>query len=253
MTTNMIEGAVATNETTILSGAVNAPVESTKTNDILSKEITEHIKTLDTLIKDLAKNFVKIGFELHCINSNKYYKELGFKTFDDFVKTQYGFSRSTAYNFINVMQKYCVRDDHNAPTKLLKKEYQKYSSSQLVAMLHLNEDAIAQIDPKTSIREIKKLEKSLSQESEAENSDDGSEETSAKEEPKKSKPNFRDTTLPVFRTNMVRGMTWDEAVTDAVKRVCESYLTSERREKDGKNYQIEINIVYPIDESIVSN
>ena len=80
--------------------------------------------------------------------------------------------------------------------------------------------------------------------------EDGGEDEENKTESKKTKPNLRDTIIPVVRINMAKGMTWDEAVTEATKRVCETYLSPERREKDGKNYQIEINIIYP-DESVV--
>ena len=78
-------------------------------------------------------------------------------------------------------------------------------------------------------------------------SSDVSKEDLSKEEAAATK---QDTIIPVVRINMAKGMTWDEAVTEATKRVCETYLSSERREKDGKNYQIEINIIYP-DESAV--
>lgn len=249
MTTNA-ENTIATSAETPVSPAMNFPIVPQDSTDVLSKEATEHVKALDTLVKDLARNFVKIGFELNAINSNKYYKELGFKTFDDFVKVQYGFSRSSAYNFINVALKYCVRDDNQNPTKLLKKEYLKFSSSQLVAMLHMNEDEIIKIDPKTSVKEIKKLEKEMNAVKQSTDDEGGGEDEENKIESKKTKPNLRDTIIPVVRINMAKGMTWDEAVTEATKRVCETYLSPERREKDGKNYQIEINIIYP-DESAV--
>lgn len=238
-------------ETALTETNMNPPVETEKTADIVSKEVTEHIKTLDKLVKDLARNFVKIGIELHAINKDKCYKALGFKTFEDFIKSQYGFSRASAYNFINVALKYCVRDENDKPTPLLKKEYQKFSSSQLVAMLRLNEDEIVTIDPKTSIKEIKKIEKAHSEESSTSTDSDDSGEDDKGEEPKeKKKGNLRDTIVPVVRINMAKGMTWGEVVTEATKKVCEHYLSAERRSSDGKNYQIEINIIYPDESNI---
>lgn len=120
--------APATESTEVPEGfiAMNPPATKTEV-DVVSQEATDRMKILDGLVRDLAKNFVKIGFELLQIQQKKLYKELGFKTFEDFVKGQYGFSRSSAYNFINVCIKYSIHDDADLPTKLLKKEYQKFT------------------------------------------------------------------------------------------------------------------------------
>lgn len=100
--TNSSASASTDTETSVTPNVMNPPAPSDSDPDVLSKELSERIKTLDTLVKDLTKNFVKIGYELVLIRQKKLYKELDFKTFEDFVQTQYGFSRSSAYNFINV-------------------------------------------------------------------------------------------------------------------------------------------------------
>lgn len=242
--TNSPASAFTDTETSVTPNVMNPPVSKNSNTDVLSKELSERIKTLDTLVKDLTKNFVKIGYELVLIRQKKLYKELDFKTFEDFVQTQYGFSRSSAYNFINVCLKYSVKDDAGQPTKLLSKEYAKFSSSQLVAMLKLNDEVIAQVDPNATIKDIKKL--SASKTSEADSSDESEEDADKKE--KKEKKNVRDMNIPVMRLNMATGATWDSVVTDAIRKVCEPFLNDERRAADGKAYKIEINIVYP-DES----
>jgi len=228
-------------ETSVTPNVMNPLVSKDSNTDVLSKELSERIKTLDTLVKDLTKNFVKIGYELVLIRQKKLYKELDFKTFEDFVQTQYGFSRSSAYNFINVCLKYSVKDDAGQPTKLLSKEYAKFSSSQLVAMLKLNDEVIAQVDPNATIKDIKKLSASKTSEEVEENED-------ADKKEKKEKKNVRDMNIPVMRLNMATGATWESVVTDAIRKVCEPFLNDERRAADGKAYKIEINIVYP-DES----
>ena len=114
-------------------------------------------------------------------------------------------------------------------------------------MLKLNDEAIAQVDPSATVRDIKKLSASQSAD---DTSDDSEEEEEAEDsgEEKKSKKNIRDMNIPVMRLNMATGATWDSVVTEAIRRVCEPYLNDERRTADGKAYKIEINIVYP-DES----
>ena len=246
-TNSTVSDSTDTN-TSVPPAVMNPPAPNDSDPDVLSKELSERIKTLDTLVKDLTKNFVKIGYELVLIRQKKLYKELDFKTFDDFVQTQYGFSRSSAYNFINVCLKYSVKDDAGQPTKLLSKEYAKFSSSQLVAMLKLNDEAIAQVDPNATIKDIKKL--SASKTAEADSSDESEEDSDSDSDKKekKEKKNVRDMNIPVMRLNMATGATWDSVVTEAIRKVCEPYLNDERRASDGKAYKIEINIVYP-DES----
>ena len=114
-------------------------------------------------------------------------------------------------------------------------------------MLRLNDEAIAQIDPSATIKEIKQIGKAQTEEAAP---DDSEEEEAAEDEKKekKEKKNVRDTNIPVMRLLMASGLTWDSTVSDKVKKMCEHYLTDERRELDGKQYKLEINIVYP-DES----
>lgn len=220
-----------------------------KKNNIVSVEATDRMKLLDGLVRDLTKNFVKIGFELYHINKKRLYKELGYKTFEEFAKSEFGFSKSSAYNFINVCVKYCARDDAGEPMKLLKREYQKFSSSQLIAMLRMNEDVIQQVDPKKSVKEIQQMEKKHSSGVNSSDSDNSglsgdSEESTSESSAKKEKKNIRDVSIPVMRFNMAKGQTWDEVITETTKKVCTAYLNDDKRKKDGRDYAIEVNIVY---------
>ncbi|MFR5732127.1 MAG: hypothetical protein ACLUD2_09440 [Clostridium sp.] len=127
------------------------------------------------------------------------------------------FSRSSAYNFINVCTKYSVHDDDGFPTKLLKKEYAKSSSSQLIAMLRLNDEAITQIDPSAAIKEIKQIGKAQTQKLTV--LDDSEEEEAAEdgeERKREEKKNVRDTNIPVMRLAYGKsGLTWDSRYSDA--------------------------------------
>ena len=227
--------------------AMNPPAVKDPAADIVSVEATDRVKILDGLFKDLTKNFIKIGFELYEIQRKKLYKELGFKTFEDFTKGQYSLSRSSAYNFINVCVKYSIHDDDGFPTKMLKKEYAKFSSSQLVAMLRLNDEAIAQVDPAATIKEIKQIGKTQVTDA-APDASEADETVESEKKEKKEKKNTRDTNIPVMRLVMGTGLTWDSTMTEKVKKACQHYLVDERRELDGKQYKLEVSIIWP-DES----
>lgn len=224
--------------------SINTPLEPKK-NNVVSVEATDRMRLLDGLVRDLTKNFVKIGFELYHINKKRLYKELGYKTFEEFAKVEFGFSKSSAYNFINVCVKYCARDDSGEPMKLLKREYQKFSSSQLITMLRMNEEIIQQIDPKKSVKEIQQMEKKHATPLEVESSNSDSDDSNISESSgKKEKKNVRDVSIPVMRFNMAKGQTWEEVITETTKKVCMTYLNDDKRKKDGRDYAIEVNIVY---------
>ncbi|WP_419032492.1 hypothetical protein [Dysgonomonas gadei] len=227
---------------------INPPAEQLPQN-IIPAEILDRQKELDNLFRDVTKNFIRIGFHLLHFKETREYKPLGYSRFDDFVKKEYGLSKSTAYNFINVCVKYSAKDNDGKPTRILAKEYQKYTSSQLIAMLRMNEDAIAQIDPDKTAREIKKelkVSKNYDGEfnPESDNYSDAEKAEEGKEE-KSKKKNSRDITIPVMRLSMAKGQTWDDVMTDKVRNACNIYLNDDKRVSDGNDYSIEICIVYP--------
>ena len=71
--TNSSASASTDTETSVTPDVMNPPASKDSNPDVLSKELSERIKTLDTLVKDLTKNFVKIGYELVLIRQKKLY------------------------------------------------------------------------------------------------------------------------------------------------------------------------------------
>lgn len=222
----------------------------------ISAETMDGLKAIDRLFRNTTKNFVEIGFELYRFQKRKAYKELGFKTFDELIHTQFKLSRSAAYNFIKVCIRFSVKGEDGEPSKVLAKEYSRYTCSQLTAMLGLDDEVILNVDADASVREIKKLTKKPDKESFndgvdlEENTDDESEVEVDSTDGKPKKRNTRDMTVPMFRLSMASGLSWDEVVTDITRKVCETYLTDERRKADGNEYKIEICITYPDKSSI---
>lgn len=229
---------------------MNPPViEKARKEVVIPKEIMDSLKTLDKLFLDSTKNFVKIGYELFGFQESKNYKALGFKNFEEFVKSQYSLSRASAYNFVKCCVKYSAIGEDGKPTNILGKEYMKYSSSQLVAMLSLDEETILNIDPDKTVREIKKLVKNNDSNFDSEfNPDSDSyagvdgEENATPEKGKK--VNVRDTNVPVFRLNFGSGSTWESVINDKNKDLVNAYLNDEKRKADGKDYRLELNVVY---------
>lgn len=234
---------------------VDSPASGSKRELTISAETMDGLKAIDRLFRNTTKNFVEIGFELYRFQKRKAYKELGFKTFDELIHTQFKLSRSAAYNFIKVCVRFSVKGEDGEPSKVLAKEYSRYTCSQLTAMLGLDDEVILNVDAEASVREIKKLTKkpdkeSSSNEVDLEEDTDESEVEVDSADGKPKKRNTRDMTVPMFRLSMASGLSWDEVVTDITRKVCETYLTDERRKADGNDYKIEICITYPDKSSI---
>lgn len=226
--------------------------------NIVPAEVKDRQVELDKLFKDVVRNFIRIGFHLLHFQQTKEFKALGYSRFEDFVKSEYSLSKSTAYNFIKCCVKYSVKDDEGKPTTILAKEYAKYSISQLIALLGMNEDFIAQTDPTKTAREIKnEIKRSLTTDGyfdpdTGKNYDAFGNEIPDKPESdpenpdgKAKKKNARDMTIPVMRISMARGQTWEEVITDKVRDACVRYLSDEKRAEDGNDYMIELCITYP--------
>lgn len=239
------------NKDTAVATAMNPPEATDSSKKVLtvSKETNERCKSIEKLFRDLSKNFVGIGYELFTFRQDKAYKELGYKNFDEFVKCEFHLSRSAAYNFINVCVKFSVRDEKDQPTRVLGKEYSKYSSSQLIAMLSLDKDDLIMIDPDKTIKQIQQLTKKSKGETityfDPETGEESLEDGTPVDDAKPKKRNVRDITIPVIRLSMGTGRTWDDISSDKIRKACEMYLSDEKRTADGNDYKIEVCIVYP--------
>ncbi|MDD3253697.1 MAG: hypothetical protein PHV18_14190 [Lachnospiraceae bacterium] len=237
---------------------INPPVvQSPRDKGVVSVETTESLKNLDKLFRNVTKNFIEIGFELYQLQKSKRYKELGYSRFDDFVLTEMKLSKSAAYNFINVCAKFSLRDENNQPSKVLAKEYSRYSSSQLTVMLSLDKDTIITVDPEKSVSEIKKLTKKSKDASGAGQSDNDSDNDNENDSDsdggkvdKSKKKSVRDTVIPVKRIVMATGRTWDSVLTETVHKASDAFLNDEKRKSDGHDYRIEVCIVYTDEEAI---
>lgn len=75
-------------------------------------------------------------------------------TFEEYVRKEFGFSRSTAYSLIGVYESFGTNDGHIRP------EYESYSYSALVEMLPLSGDTLQKVTPEMTVKEIRELKAS---------------------------------------------------------------------------------------------
>lgn len=122
---------------------------------VLTKDHYEFIKDIESIndsLRDCVNNFISIGFKLSDIKENKSYELIGYKTFEEFAKTEFSLGSTSCKNYIAVAKKFGDKES----LKLLKK-YDKYSLSQLTELLSVEDDSIEKYSPALTTKQIRSL------------------------------------------------------------------------------------------------
>ena len=109
---------------------------------------------IDNCINSIKDNFLKLGYLFSEIVKNKYYLQLDYSTFDEFIKGEYDFGFRTANNFIAIYRKF-AEPSENIYSVHLKNEYKNYNCSQLVELVAVPEEQIKEFKPTMSVKAIR--------------------------------------------------------------------------------------------------
>lgn len=126
------------------------------------KELTKRVKVIHSALAVVEKNFIKISFDLYWIYTSKAYKSMGCESITDFAQKEFGLSKTTIYDYLNLVERFGERDKEG---KLLECKidpvYKDYSISKLSAISGLSDKEIKSLDitPEMSTRDIKKAVK----------------------------------------------------------------------------------------------
>lgn len=121
----------------------------------LSKDAQKRLTVLDNEVSNVNQSMLKIAFQIHWIYEHTVYQDLGYNNIYDFVNERYGMSRGSCSNYINVINRYCKRNDEQVLEEL-EEQFLPYTFSQLVVMIDLSNEEINKISPDTSVRNIQK-------------------------------------------------------------------------------------------------
>lgn len=139
------------------------------TTEIINPETDEKmfISYIDKIRKEVeraADNWLHIAYYVYELNYFGYYKK-HFENIVDCCQANFGFKKSTTYNFINIVEQFA--DNVGMVKSKPKLQYvgfndffnavRQWSYSQLVAMLSLSDKQREQATPEMSAREIKRL------------------------------------------------------------------------------------------------
>lgn len=128
---------------------------------VASKDaIKKHLKALDTAVKTLKKGFLEIGFNLLWFRDTLAYQQIDdkeYKNIESFAKDRYDISRSTAYGYIQIAERFGQVNPKTKEIDSLKEEYRDFSPTALMVMCTLDDETIAKCKSNMKVKDIKAL------------------------------------------------------------------------------------------------
>lgn len=132
--------------------------------------LASYVDKIRDEVKRAADNWLHIAYYVYELNYFGYYKS-HYDSIVDCCLANFGFKKSTTYNFINIVEQFSVKQAFTLGNGMVKCKpkvqyvgwadfftaVKSWSYSQLVAMLSLSEKQREQVSPEMSAREIKRL------------------------------------------------------------------------------------------------
>ena len=103
-------------------------MEEKELKELQTSNAKDFVKFVNLELNDIRKSFIKIGFRLKEALSLDYRFYLGYKSFEELCESEFGFKKSTAYNFIKVWEYFY---DYNNKM-CIDSKYQDYDFSKLL-------------------------------------------------------------------------------------------------------------------------
>lgn len=134
-----------------------ATKEDKKLKLALSREFQKRSGVIEKNLASIENSFLTIAFQLHWIKRNNMHKTAGFKNIYDYAECVHGIGRTSCSNLICIVENFAERNEKGEIVEKIAECYRKFKQSQLVAMMGLTTEQIAQINEKTSVREINRM------------------------------------------------------------------------------------------------
>lgn len=134
---------------------MNVPVEPSK------EAVNAYKKDIALIKRELGKvetSSLSIALAIHRIYTTKGYELVDYKNICELAKDMFGFSKSTCYNFINVVEKFGIEKDG---VWEIDSQFKKFTYSQLLALSDVDLENVSLFSSDMSVREIKAKVKSL--------------------------------------------------------------------------------------------
>lgn len=148
-----------------IAGEPFYPVGLSSFSERTQAEFAERHERIFDSIVSIDNSALKVAFDLHWVNKKKAYRIKNFPTIADYAKFYFGYEKTSCYALISVVDRFAKRDDDGNILEEIDPAYSAYTTSKLSLMVNLTDDQINQrLKPAMSVREIKKVVKSLEEE-----------------------------------------------------------------------------------------
>lgn len=130
----------------------------------MKKELTKLEVGCESIRKDIkecGKLYITVAYKVYELYIYGVYKEK-YKNIVDCCKNEFGFKKSTVYNFLGIVEKFGEKENGIVTYRSLMK-YDKFSYSQLTEMLSLSDGQRTKVTPDTAVSEIRKIKKGVFQ------------------------------------------------------------------------------------------
>lgn len=153
-----------------------AEIEAKKAQEKADIETLKEAKKRNTSIhksfNSVQSSFTRIAFDLHWILSSSSFKLFGYKNVYDYAAKEHGIAKGTCSNFINIVERFAVRDDAGNVVEQIKPELKDYQSSKLIVLLGVEDAQLTEFSVDMSVREMKKKVKELSGEADSDTTEE---------------------------------------------------------------------------------
>ena len=116
------------------------------------------VSSIEREYKKVESSSLNIAFLLYSVYAKKLYKIDSYKNIYDFAKDKFELARGTTNNFINICERFGVKDDQGFVTAL-QEQYKDYGMSKLSVLLNCPDSFIEQCDPVMSVRTIREMKR----------------------------------------------------------------------------------------------
>ncbi|MCI5500924.1 MAG: hypothetical protein MR409_03215 [Lachnospiraceae bacterium] len=110
-------------------------------------------------IINVKKEFIKIGYCLYEIKEKKLYTLCSCKNIYHYAEYRFNISRGACNEYINIVERFCKKDNQGCVLPELEEKYINYSSSQLALMQRMDDMQLQSVNENMTIREMKDLMK----------------------------------------------------------------------------------------------
>lgn len=110
-------------------------------------------------IINVKKEFIKIGYCLYEIKEKKLYTLCSCKNIYHYAEYRFNISRGVCNEYINIVERFCKKDNQGCVLPELEEKYINYSSSQLALMQRMDDMQLQSVNENMTIREMKDLMK----------------------------------------------------------------------------------------------